>query len=204
MSPFRPSPHPQPVVFSHSSLLASAHDPLPTLSRPLFSCSYKSLLSHARFRGPLFSCRYKSLPPQLLSFHIHTKPPGVTPPALARGRSSPPLCLSVSVANRILLAARSLSLLPLFSALPFFVFSRLQPLFPKTGEWVGSMMINRSFSGARSAIADHDAHVRGIKEFDSYEPNFGLESRCWSIIRATNRAAQPREIRPNTRVKTRL
>src|SRR6266481_352985 len=43
---------------------------------------------------------------------------------------------------------------------------------------------------------------RAIKEFDSYERNFGLESRCWSIIRATNRAAQPREIRPNTRVKT--
>src|SRR5882762_11040891 len=95
-----------------------------------------------------------------------------------------------------------LSLLPLFSALPFFVFSRLQPLFPKTGEWVGSIMINRSRSGARSAIADHDAHVRGIEEFDSYEPNFGLESGCWSIIRATNHAAQPREIRPNTRVKT--
>ena len=53
-----------------------------------------------------------------------------------------------------------------------------------------------------SGIAGHDAHVRGIEEFDSYERNFGLESGCWSIIRATNHVLQPRENRPNTRVKT--
>jgi hypothetical protein len=59
-----------------------------------------------------------------------------------------------------------------------------------------------SSNGERSAIAGHDAHVRGIEEFDSYERNFGLESGCWSIIRATNHILQPGENRPNTRVKT--
>jgi KTSC domain len=43
--------------------------------------------------------------------------------------------------------------------------------------------------------------VKGIEEFDSYERNFALESGCWSIIRATNHALQPRENRPNTRVE---
>ncbi len=49
MSPFGPSFFPQPVVYS----------------QPF------------DFLGPLFSYSYKSLFPQLLSIHIHTKPPGV-------------------------------------------------------------------------------------------------------------------------------
>jgi len=60
-------------------------------------------------------------------------------------------------------------------------------------------MVNHRLSHARPGGG---SFFRGIKEFDSYERNFGIESGCWSIIRATNRAAQPREIRPNTRVKT--
>jgi hypothetical protein len=51
-------------------------------------------------------------------------------------------------------------------------------------------------------LTGHAGGTRAIEEFDSYETNFALESGCWSIIRATNHAAQPREIRPNTRVKT--
>ncbi len=49
MSPFGPSFLPQPAVYS----------------QPF------------DFLGPLFSYSYKSLFPQLLSIHIHTKPPGV-------------------------------------------------------------------------------------------------------------------------------
>jgi hypothetical protein len=45
-------------------------------------------------------------------------------------------------------------------------------------------------------------NAKGIEEFDSYERNFALEFACWSMIRATNHALQPREIRPNTRVRT--
>src|ERR1700731_5006912 len=50
--------------------------------------------------------------------------------------------------------------------------------------------------------ADLAGNAKGIEEFDSYERNFALEFGCWSMIRATNHALQPREIRPNTRVKT--
>jgi len=52
------------------------------------------------------------------------------------------------------------------------------------------------------AAAGQAGNAKGIEEFDSYERNFALESDCWSMIRATNHALQPREIRPNTRVKT--
>ena len=44
----------------------------------LFSRTYKSLLPPHRSVCPAFSYSYKSLFPQLLSFHIYTKPPGVT------------------------------------------------------------------------------------------------------------------------------
>jgi hypothetical protein len=44
---------------------------------------------HSRFARPLFSCSYKSLFSQLLSLHIHTKPPRVYP---LRSRSAS-LCL---------------------------------------------------------------------------------------------------------------
>src|ERR1700730_6334903 len=52
------------------------------------------------------------------------------------------------------------------------------------------------------AAAGQAGNAKGIEEFDSYERNFALEFGCWSMIRATNHALQPREIRPNTRVKT--
>jgi hypothetical protein len=76
-------------------------------------------------------------------------------------------------------------------------------------------MVNQFFPslsashGALAAIraliftaAGQAGNAKGIEEFDSYERNFALESDCWSMIRATNHALQPREIRPNTRVKT--
>jgi hypothetical protein len=44
-------------------------------------------------------------------------------------------------------------------------------------------------------------NVEGIEKFDGYERNFGLKSDCWSTRRATNLEVQPRENRPNTRVK---
>src|SRR5260370_14222953 len=44
----------------------------------LFSTSYKSLPVPPRRKNPLFSYTYKSIFAQLLCFHIHTKPPGVT------------------------------------------------------------------------------------------------------------------------------
>ena len=72
---------------------------------------------------PLFSGSYKSLFPQLLHFHIHTKPPGVGV------RRSQLRALCASVANPMFSAA--CRLLALFSVLPSFVFNRLQPLFPK-------------------------------------------------------------------------
>jgi KTSC domain len=51
------------------------------------------------------------------------------------------------------------------------------------------------------ALVGNASHVVGIEEFDSCERNLRLESGCWSMIRATNHALQPREIRPNTRVR---
>jgi len=76
----------------------------------------------------------------------------------------------------------------------FFVFTSIQT--PGCGIQI---MVNHRLSHDRPGGG---SFFRAIKEFDSYERNFALESDCWSIIRATNRAAQPREIRPNTRVKT--
>jgi len=104
VSPFGPSFSPQPRVFSRSSLLPTTHHPLPTSFRPLFSWSYKSLLSPDRFRGPLFPYTYKSLFQQPLSFHVNTKRPGVTPPSPVLESSSTP-CLGASVANPAFSAA---------------------------------------------------------------------------------------------------
>src|SRR6266404_3839736 len=87
------------------------------------------------------------------------------------------------------------------------VFRHLQIPFPATSLYSHlyktpgcgiQIMVNHRLSHARPGGG---SFFRGIKEFDSYERNFALESGCWSIIRATSRAAQPREIRPNTRVK---
>jgi hypothetical protein len=76
-------------------------------------------------------------------------------------------------------------------------------------------MVNQFFPALSPSSADSAAmralifpatgragNAKGIEEFDSYERNFALEFGCWSMIRATNHALQPREIRPNTRVKT--
>ena len=46
----------------------------------LFSRTYKSLLTPHRSACPAFSSTYKPLFSQPLSFHIYTKPPGVTHP----------------------------------------------------------------------------------------------------------------------------
>ena len=46
----------------------------------VFSRTYESLFAAHRSASPAFSCSYKSLFPQLLSFHIYTKPPGVAHP----------------------------------------------------------------------------------------------------------------------------
>src|SRR5882762_2548903 len=48
------------------------------LSRSLFSRTYELPPPHHRFASLAFSSTYKSLFSQLLSFHIYTKPPGVT------------------------------------------------------------------------------------------------------------------------------
>jgi hypothetical protein len=93
VSPFSPFLFPPASVFSRSSLLLATHRPLPTLPRPLFSYSYKSLL------------------PQPLYLHIHTKPPGcgrVSAPYLAT-RHSPLATFPVfSSACRLLVSLGSL------------------------------------------------------------------------------------------------
>ena len=48
------------------------------LSRPLFSRTYELPPPRHRFASHAFSSTYKSLFSQPLSFHIYTKPPGVT------------------------------------------------------------------------------------------------------------------------------
>ncbi len=67
----------------------SRHSPLATFPRPLFSCSYKSLVTASRFTSFLFSRTYKTLFPQLLSFHIHAKPPGGGGPSTFSTHSPP-------------------------------------------------------------------------------------------------------------------
>jgi len=52
------------------------------LSRSLFSRTYELPPPHHRFASHAFSSTYKSLFSQPLSFHIYTKPPGVTLPTL--------------------------------------------------------------------------------------------------------------------------
>jgi hypothetical protein len=77
VSPFGSLLPPQPNVYPHPSLscssLPTTHHSLPTFLHPLFSYSYKPLGG------------------QPLSFHIHTKPPGVYP----RRSRSVSLCLPV-------------------------------------------------------------------------------------------------------------
>src|SRR6266849_2536929 len=76
VSPFRSSSSPQPHVYPRSLFRLTSHHPLPTSRPPFFSCTYKSLRPPARFRGPLLSYTYKTIFLQILSIHIHTKPPG--------------------------------------------------------------------------------------------------------------------------------
>src|SRR5882762_1923269 len=77
--------------------------------------------------------------------------------------------------------------------IPFSATSLYSHLYKTPGCGI-QIMVNHRLSHARLGGC---SFFRGIKEFDSYERNFALESGCWSIIRATSRAAQPREIRPN-------
>ena len=91
VSPFRPFLLPQPLVFSRApyckffrmrSLAPNSLEGYGKCARnPFRFRSYKNAPSASqsrRFAGPLFSSPYKSLFPQLPSFHIHTKPRGVT------------------------------------------------------------------------------------------------------------------------------
>jgi len=100
-----------------------------------------------------------------------------------------------------LLAAHRFATFSVFMHLqiPFSATSLYSHLYKTPGCGI-QIMVNHRLSHAQPRGG---SFFRGIKEFDSYERNFGIESGCWSIIRATNRAAQPRELRPNTRVKTR-
>ncbi len=95
MSPFRPSFSPATPCVSASAL--PAHYPLPTFACLLFSCTYKPLFPPDRFAGPLFPNTYKSLFPEPLSFHIYTKPPGVTPPGPRSACATSPRTLRLSV-----------------------------------------------------------------------------------------------------------
>ena len=97
MSPFPPSFNSNSVCIHTRYLLLTTHHPLPTSPRPLFSCTYKSLYQPDRFAGPLFPHTYKSLFPEPLSFHIYTKPPGVTPPGPRSACATSPRTLRLSV-----------------------------------------------------------------------------------------------------------
>src|ERR1700730_8682960 len=100
--------------------------------RPSFLPQLRVSPSVHRFLSPLFSYRYKSLSAQPSCFHIHTKPPGCYPPA-SLIETSPPLCLSVSVANLILSTTCRLlfSLGSLFRT-PVLCFQQLAVSFPKS------------------------------------------------------------------------
>jgi hypothetical protein len=67
----------------------------------VFSITYKSLPPTCRFASPAFSSTYKSLFSQILSFHIYTNCPGVTPPVACSVVSVPS---AFSVLNSLLLA----------------------------------------------------------------------------------------------------
>jgi len=86
-------------------------------SRPSFPPQPHVFSANHRFLSSLFSYSYKSLFPQSLYFHIHTKPPGVSPRTFPF-RTSPALCLVVSAANPMLSATCRLliSLASLFRA----------------------------------------------------------------------------------------
>jgi len=71
--------HPEWGAVCTGVALSTAHDSLPAFSSLLFSRAYKPLPPHHRFASHAFSRTYKSLFSQILSFHINTNCPGVTP-----------------------------------------------------------------------------------------------------------------------------
>jgi hypothetical protein len=145
--PFLPSPAPRNANISplRAIFLATRHStlanfPLPKISLPALSSTYKSLSSHHRFATLPLSAAYKSLFSQPLCFLIDTKP---------RGCRGADFQFSISVAPRRRLprparggkshAFRNLQplcpLFALFSTLLSFVFNNLQPLLPKHPGW---------------------------------------------------------------------
>src|SRR6266481_1027949 len=122
-----PNLRPRPPAAPHS--LPTTHYPLSTL--------------HSLFVSPLFSySSYELLFPQPLYFDNHPHCPGVwgyKPPNLPPNSVPPRRCLprpcrgGKSIVFRRLLPL--FRLFALFSALPPFVFNRLQPLFAKYRGW---------------------------------------------------------------------
>jgi hypothetical protein len=108
---------------------------LPSGSIPLlFRTSVLPVPSVVNLPAPLESQTYKSLFPQLLSFHIHATPPGVSPSVI----SAPNSALSVLRFFLQLFCQQltdSCTLLRSFYALSPFVFNHLQTLFPKHSGW---------------------------------------------------------------------
>ena len=119
------------------------------------------------------------------------KTPGVWGPSA----TSPRLCVTICLYFVApLFSSTYKSLLVTHRFATFCLFKHLQTPFPATSLY--SHLYKTPECGIQIMAKHRLSHAspgggsffRGIKEFDSYERNFGLESRCWSIIRATNRA----------------
>src|SRR5882757_3528449 len=67
-----------PLGFSSLFTRSAVRDGWLNFCLLVFSRTYESLFAAHRSASPVFSYSYKSLFPQLLLFHIYTKPPGVT------------------------------------------------------------------------------------------------------------------------------
>jgi len=126
--------------FSRHSPLNTRLFPLPNISLPALSSTYKSLSSHHRFATLPLSAAYKSLFSQPLCFLIDTKPRGLS----GRRLSIFNLCASASAPAPtrsgwpiplIQGPAASLSSLCALFHTPSFVFKSLQPLLPKHPGW---------------------------------------------------------------------
>ena len=154
MSPLPPSFNSNSVCIrtrSRYSLPTIDHPPFDAL---LFSCTYKSLFHPDRFAGPLFPHTYKSLSPQLLSFHIYTKPRGCRDYA----PSSTPRSAGLSVEKSpnsfpdIPLRTLEISLLSFATSRP--LFSIVCGLFLKAKRVWGKKVTSRSSTAlATSALA---------------------------------------------------
>jgi hypothetical protein len=102
---------------------------------PLFSGSYKSLVTSAQAAVPFFSATYKSLFAQPLSFHIDLNPPGVDPVASLYTGPMSFASLSVSHAYMVVfsMAWRLLVALASLFRRPVLYFQQLAASFCKMG-----------------------------------------------------------------------